>query len=82
MADLFGLSFLTGIFQSVHRTAKVVLVFKKDSKLDYSNYRPNSLLSNIAKNFCIKDSIPFSITVIVSITYNLVSDSIILHHMT
>ena len=30
-------------------TAKVVPVFKKDSKLDYSNYRPISLLSNIEK---------------------------------
>ena len=31
------------------KTAKVVLVFKKDSKLDYSNYHPNSLLSNTEK---------------------------------
>ena len=30
-------------------TAKVVPVFKKDSKLDYSNYHPISLLSNIEK---------------------------------
>ena len=30
-------------------TAKVVPVFKKDSKLDYSNYCPISLLSNIEK---------------------------------
>ena len=36
-------------FPSVLKTAKVVLVFKKDSKLDYSNYRPISLLSNIEK---------------------------------
>ena len=40
---------MTGIFPSVLKTAKVVLVFKKDSKLDYSNYRPISLLSNIEK---------------------------------
>ena len=31
------------------KIAKVVPVFKKDSKLDYSNYRPISLLSNIEK---------------------------------
>ena len=40
---------MTGVFPSVLKTAKVVSVFKKDSKLDYSNYRPISLLSNIEK---------------------------------
>ena len=40
---------MTGVFPSVLRTAKVVPVFKKDSKLNYSNYRPISLLSNIEK---------------------------------
>ena len=49
LADLFNLSFMTGIFSSVLRIAKVVPVFKKVSKLDYSNYRPISLLSNIEK---------------------------------
>ena len=43
MTDLFNLSFTTGAFP------KVVPVFNKDSKLDYSNYRPISLLSNIEK---------------------------------
>ena len=43
LADLFNLSFMTGVFPSVLETAKVVPVFKKDSKLDYSNYRPISL---------------------------------------
>ena len=49
LADLFNLSFMTGVFPSVLKTAKVVCVFKKDSKLDYSNYRPISLLSNVEK---------------------------------
>ena len=49
VADLFNLSFTTGVFPSVLKTEKVVPVFKKDSKLDYSNYRPISLLSNIEK---------------------------------
>ena len=40
---------MTGVFPSVLKTAKVVPVFKKDSKLDYSNYCPISLLSNIEK---------------------------------
>ena len=50
LADLFNLSFMTGVFPSVLKTAKVVPVFKKVSKLNYSNYRPISLLSNIEKN--------------------------------
>ena len=40
---------MTGVFPSVLKTAKVVPVFKKDSKLHYSNYHPISLLSNIEK---------------------------------
>ena len=40
---------MTGVFPSVFKTEKVVPVFKKDLKLDYSNYRPISLLSNIKK---------------------------------
>ena len=49
LADLFNLSFMTGVFPSVLKTAKIVPVFKKDSKLKYSNYRLVSLLSNIEK---------------------------------
>ena len=40
---------MTCVFPSVLKTAKVVPIFKKDSKLDYSNYRPISLLSNTEK---------------------------------
>ena len=40
---------MTGVFPSLLKTAKVVPVFKKDSKLNYSNYCPISLLSNIEK---------------------------------
>ena len=40
---------MIGVFPSVIKTAKVVSLFKKDSKLDYSNYHPISLLSNIEK---------------------------------
>ena len=42
---------MTSVFPSLLKTAKVVPIFKKDSKLDYSNYRPISLLSNIEKIF-------------------------------
>ena len=84
LADLFNLSFMTAVFLSVIKTAKVVSVFKNDSKLDYSNCHPISLLSNIEKileNLCIIDYIPFSITIILSITYNLDLGNNILHLM-
>ena len=41
---------MTSVFPSVLKTAKVVPVFKKDSKLVYRNYLPISPLSNIEKN--------------------------------
>ena len=40
---------MTGVFPSALKTAKVVPVLKKDSKLNYSDYDPVSLLSNIEK---------------------------------
>ena len=47
-AHLFNF-FSSGSFPSILKTAKVVPIFKKDSKLDYCNYRPISLLSNVEK---------------------------------
>ena len=47
MADFFNLSFITGVFPSLLKTAKVVSVL--NSKLNYSNYLPIFLLSNIEK---------------------------------
>ena len=35
LADLLNLSFMTGVFPLVLKTAKIVPVFEKDSKLDY-----------------------------------------------
>ena len=49
LADLFNLSFSSGSFPSILKTAKVVPVFKKGSKLDCCNYCPISLLSNVEK---------------------------------
>ena len=49
LADIFNISFSTGVFPTILKVAKVVLVYKKDSKLDFSNYWPISLLSNIEK---------------------------------
>ena len=49
VADFFNLSFMTSVFPSILKTAKVVPVFKKDSKLNYISYCPIPLLSNIEK---------------------------------
>ena len=51
LADLFNISFFSGSFPSVLKTAKVVPAFKKGSKLDCCNYRPISLLTNVEKIF-------------------------------
>ena len=42
-------TFSTGIFPIILKTAKVIPIHKKDSRLEVSNYRPISLLSNIDK---------------------------------
>ena len=49
LADLFNLSFSSGVFPSILKIAKVIPVHKKSSKLDTSNYRPISILSNLDK---------------------------------
>ena len=43
------MTFTLGVFPSALKIVKVVPVHKKDSKLDFSNYRPISLLSNLDK---------------------------------
>ena len=84
LTDLINLSFVTGVFPSILKTEKVVPVFKKDSKLDYSKYHTISLLSNIEK---ILEKLMYErfYTFLNSsnIIYNLQFDfcSIILHHM-
>ena len=49
LSDIFNMSYLTGQFPSVLKIAKVIPIHKKQSKVDYANYRPISLLSNIEK---------------------------------
>ena len=49
LADLFNLSFTTGSFATILKTAKVIPIHKKESKLGGTNYRPISLLSNLDK---------------------------------
>ena len=43
------MSFSAGQFPSVLKIAKVIPIHKMQSKVDYTNYRPISLLSNIEK---------------------------------
>ena len=49
LIDIFNMSFMSGVFPFALKLAKVVPVHEKDSKLDSSNYRPISLLSNLDK---------------------------------
>ena len=51
LATICNLSFSTVVFPTILKTAKVVPIHKKNSKLEVSNYRPISLLSNIDKIF-------------------------------
>ena len=51
LATICNLSFPAEIFPTILKTAKVIPIHKKDSRLEVSNYRPISLLSNIDKIF-------------------------------
>ena len=50
-SSIFNSCMNSGIYPSCLKTAKVIPVFKNDSALDPSNYRPISLLSNVNKIF-------------------------------
>ena len=49
--DIFNLSVTTGVFPTNLKTSKVIPVHKKESKFDFSNYRPISVSSNLDKIF-------------------------------
>ena len=49
LAIPFNQSFSSGIFPSILKTSKIILIYKKSSELECSNYRRISLLSNIDK---------------------------------
>ena len=49
LSEIFNIAFSSGVFPSTLKAVKVIPVHKKDSKLDFSNYRPISLLSYIEK---------------------------------
>ena len=50
LSEIFNISFCSGVFPSILKTAKVIPIHKKDSKPDFSNYHPISFLSNTEKN--------------------------------
>ena len=57
LVDLFNHSFMTVVFPSVLKTAKVVSVLKKDSKLDYITIAQSpcyQILKKYLNNFGIK----------------------------
>ena len=47
LAFLFNQPFFSGLFHSILKTSKIIPLYKQGSKLDCSNYRSISLLSNI-----------------------------------
>ena len=49
LSEIFNISFSSVVFPSILNTAKVIPVHEKHSKLDFSNYCPISLLSNLEK---------------------------------
>ena len=49
LAKLFNLSFTTGTFPTLSKTAKAIPIHKKDSKSHFTNYRPISFLPNLDK---------------------------------
>ena len=49
ISNICNKSFSTGIYPECLKISKVIPIHKKDSRLDISNYRPISLLSNINK---------------------------------
>ena len=49
MNNLINLSFTTGTFPNIAKTARIVPLYKKENKLECNNYRPIYLVSNIGK---------------------------------
>ena len=49
LAELINKSFQSGIFPDIFKIAKVIPIFKSESRVLCNNYRPTSLLSNISK---------------------------------
>ena len=46
---LFNLSINTGIFPDILNTSKVIVIYKKHNRCNYSNYRQISITSQLSK---------------------------------
>ena len=51
ISDLFNLNVKTGVFPDDMKVAEVIPIFKQNSKMNCSNYKPISLLSSFSKIF-------------------------------
>ena len=49
LSEIFNISFSSGVFPFILKTPKVISVHKNNSMLDFSNFRPISLLPNTDK---------------------------------
>lgn len=61
LTHIINLSLTTGIFPDIFKVAKVIPLFKSGKKSDFSNYRPISLVSVLAKVLekCVKKQLQF-----------------------
>ena len=51
LKNIFNLSLNTGIFPDDWKTVRVTPIFKSDNKTDCGNYKPISIISNVAQIF-------------------------------
>ena len=51
LKDIFNLSLNTGIFPDDWKIARVTPIYKIENKTDCGNYRPISIISNVAQVF-------------------------------
>ena len=49
LSDIFNMSFMNGHFPSVLKIATMISIHKKQSKVNYTNYRIVSILTDIEK---------------------------------
>ena len=61
LVKLINFSFSEGTFPDLLKFANVIPVFKKGDNLDYNNYRPISLISNISNIFFLSSSMDLEI---------------------